>query len=120
MYKSTLIAATLVALSLSLSASPSRAEKMNASWYGPGFHGKTMANGEKFNMYANTVAIKSHKWKLGTRICITSSVNGKKAKAHVTDRGPFIAGRQIDLSFALGKQMGIIPNGTGEVDVVRC
>lgn len=110
------IAAIFVALSLS--TAPSMAQTMTASWYGKDFQGKQMANGERFNMYAYTVAHKT--MRLGTRVCITSLVNGRKAKAYVTDRGPYIKGRDIDLSYALGKHLGIIPAGTGQVSVVRC
>lgn len=115
------IAAILVALSLSTFAfltTASIAQTMNASWYGPGFHGKKMANGKRFNMYAYTMAHKT--MKLGTRVCVTSLVNGKTHKAYVTDRGPYIKGRQADLSYALAKTMGILPKGTGHVDVVKC
>jgi rare lipoprotein A len=114
------IAAILVALSLSALSFPSEsiAQTMTGSWYGPGFQGQKMANGKRFNMYAFTVAHKT--MRLGTRVCVTSLVNGKVAKAYVTDRGPYIKGRDIDLSYALGKHMGIIPKGTGKVNVVRC
>jgi rare lipoprotein A len=110
------LAATLVIFALS--AVPSTAQVMNASWYGKAFHGKKMANGQKFNMYAYTLANKT--LPLNSCVYVTSLVNGKKVKAYVTDRGPYVKGRQADLSYALAKVMGIIPKGTGHVNVVLC
>jgi rare lipoprotein A (peptidoglycan hydrolase) len=72
-----------------------------ASWYGSAHHGKVMANGQPFNMYANTVAHK--KIPLGTRLTITNPNNGACVQVKVTDRGPYIPGRNLDLSYGVAK-----------------
>ena len=108
----------MAALIIVLLSTPSMAQTMIASWYGPGFQGLKMANGNRFNMYAPTVAHKT--WPLGARVCITSLVNGRKVHAYITDRGPYKPHRDIDLSYALAQVLGIIPKGTGPVDVELC
>lgn len=84
-----------------------------ASWYGPGFHGKLTASGERFNMYAMTCAHKEYSF--GTRLKVTNVDNGSSVNVTVNDRGPFVRGRDIDLSYAAAKQIGIIGHGTGKV-----
>lgn len=87
-----------------------------ASWYGPGLHGNTMANGQKFNMNdPTTVAHK--KLPLGTEVRITNLKNGKSILAIVRDRGPFVRGRCVDVSKAGAKHLGFIYNGTAPVKV---
>lgn len=83
------------------------------SWYGPGFHGKTMANGEVFNMYDATIC--AHKFlPFGTRIRLTRD-SGKSVEVIVKDRGPFIPGRHFDLSYQAAKELGMIKEG-----VIQC
>lgn len=67
-----------------------------ASWYGPGFHGRKTANGEKYDMYAMTAAHK--KLKFGTKVRVTDLSSNKSIIVIINDRGPFIKGRVIDLS----------------------
>ena len=67
-----------------------------ASYYGKSHHGKTMANGKKFNMYALTAAHKTLKF--GTKLEVTNVKNDKTVIVEVTDRGPFVPGRILDLS----------------------
>jgi rare lipoprotein A len=70
-----------------------------ASHYGigDGYHGQTTANGERFNAYGNSVA---HKWlPFGTRLRVTNQRTGKSVIVRVNDRGPYIAGRDLDLSY---------------------
>ena len=69
-----------------------------ASYYGKEHHGKLMANGKKFNMYALTCAHKNLKF--GTKLEVTNLKNNKKVIITVTDRGPFIKNRVLDLSKA--------------------
>lgn len=69
-----------------------------ASWYGPGFHGRRTANGEKYDMYAMTAAHKTLKF--GTIVKVTNISNGLSTIVRINDRGPFIKGRIIDLSKA--------------------
>uniref|UniRef100_UPI0025DDC994 septal ring lytic transglycosylase RlpA family protein n=1 Tax=Psychrobacter sp. TaxID=56811 RepID=UPI0025DDC994 len=67
-----------------------------ASWYGPGFHGKTTASGAIYNMYAMTAAHKSLPF--GSKVKVTNLHNNKSVVVKINDRGPFKPGRVIDLS----------------------
>ena len=70
-----------------------------ASHYGvgDGYHGQTTANGERYNAYGKTVA---HSWlPFGTRLRVTNQRNGKSVIVRVNDRGPFVGGRDLDLSY---------------------
>ena len=69
-----------------------------ASWYGPGFHGRLTANGERYNMYALTAAHKTLPF--GTEVKVTNMKNGKAVVVRINDRGPYTKGRIIDLSKA--------------------
>lgn len=86
-----------------------------ASWYGPGFHGKTTSSGERFNQYAMTAAHKI--LPLGTKVRVTNIGNGKSVIVRINDRGPFVDDRVIDLSRAAGTRIGIVANGTGRVRI---
>jgi len=88
-----------------------------ASWYGPGFHGKKTASGELYNMDAMTCAHKSLPF--GTKLRLRNVENGKTAVVTVNDRGPFVRGRDIDLSRAAAGKLGIIGPGTGRVKVEK-
>jgi len=81
-----------------------------ASWYGPDFHGLETSNGERYNMYDMTVAHKT--WPMDTMVKITNLDNGKSAIARINDRGPFVAGRVVDCSYAVAKKIGIDKAGT--------
>lgn len=67
-----------------------------ASWYGPGFHGRRTASGERYNMYAMTAAHRTLPF--GTVVRVTNQKNGKSVDLKINDRGPFKKGRVIDLS----------------------
>lgn len=84
-----------------------------ASWYGPKFHGRPTASGEIFNMYAMTCAHKEYPF--GTRVQVTNVLNNRSAECIVNDRGPFVEGRDIDLSYAMAKEIELIGVGTGKV-----
>jgi rare lipoprotein A len=86
-----------------------------ASWYGPGFHGKRTANGERFNTHALTAAHKTLPF--GTRVRVKSMVNGKEVVVRINDRGPFIKGRIIDLSRAAALALGL--TGVKRVELER-
>lgn len=113
------IRTTTIALSLFvLSAHPSIAEVMKASWYGPGFQGSPMANGEPFDMNDYTVAHKT--LPLGTCLKLTNIENGRTVnRVEVTDRGPYIEGRQLDVSKAVAKHLGFIGAGTAKLQAVK-
>ena len=84
-----------------------------ASWYGPGFHGRRTANGEVYDQYELTAAHPS--LPLGTRVMVTNLVNGRSVEVRINDRGPFVDGRIIDLSYAAARVLGMIGPGTMEV-----
>ena len=84
-----------------------------ASWYGQDFHGRPTASGEIFNMYSNTCAHKEYPF--GTKIKVTNISNSRGVECIVNDRGPFVDGRDIDLSYAAAKEIGLVGPGTGKV-----
>ncbi len=91
-------------------------ERGVASWYGKKFHGRKTSNGEVYNMYGLSAAHKT--LPLGVYVEVTHQQTGKKIVVRVNDRGPFVAGRIIDLSFGAAQQLGIVEKGTAPV-VVR-
>jgi len=86
-----------------------------ASWYGPGFHGNRTANGEIYDQYELTAAHPS--LPLGTRVMVTNLENGRAVQVRINDRGPFVDGRAIDLSYAAARTVGMIGPGTARVRV---
>ncbi len=86
-----------------------------ASWYGKKFHGKKTANGETYNMYAMTAAHKT--LPMPSLVRVTNLENGKSIQVRVNDRGPFVKGRLIDLSYAAAKALGYVGKGTARVRV---
>jgi rare lipoprotein A len=86
-----------------------------ASWYGPGFHGKKAASGQRFDQNAMTAAHKSLPF--GTVVRVTDQRTGKSVKVTINDRGPFHRNRIIDLSKAAAAKLGIKNAGTGKVCV---
>jgi len=87
-----------------------------ASWYGPGFHGKKTANGEKFNMYAMTAAHKT--LPLSSMVKVTNLTNHKSIIVKINDRGPYTRGRSLDLSLASARALGVTETGTAKVEMV--
>ncbi len=77
--------------------------KTRASYYGKSHHGKRMANGKKYNMYNMTCAHKTLPF--GTKIRVTNLKNNKSVTLTVTDRGPFVKNREIDISQAAYNQL---------------
>ena len=86
-----------------------------ASWYGPGFHGRRTANGEIYDQYELTAAHPS--LPLGTRAVVTNLSNGRAVEVRINDRGPFVDGRAIDLSYAVARTIGMIGPGTARVRI---
>lgn len=86
-----------------------------ASWYGAPYHNRRGSNGEIYDMHAMTAAHRT--LPLGSIVRVTNPANGSSAIVRITDRGPFIAGRVIDLSQAAAQQIGLIRKGTAEVRV---
>ena len=86
-----------------------------ASWYGRKFHGRKTSNGEIYDMYAMTAAHKT--LPLGVHVRVTHLQNGRSIIVRVNDRGPFVAGRIIDLSYSAANKLGIVDAGTAQVQV---
>ena len=84
-----------------------------ASWYGKQFNGKLTASGNKFNMYAMTCAHKTLQF--GSKLRVTNPDNNKSVIVTVNDRGPFIRGRDLDLSYGAAKKIGIVRKGVARV-----
>ena len=91
-------------------------QKGIASWYGEDFHGKKTSNGEIYDMYAMTAAHKT--LPLGTTVRVRHLENNREIEVRINDRGPFVRGRVIDLSYAGAKKLGIVGPGTAPVEVV--
>ena len=90
-------------------------ERGIASWYGRKFHNQKTSTGETYDMYAMTAAHPT--LPLPSYARVTNLANGKSVVVRVNDRGPFHAGRIIDLSYAAAWRIGIAQNGSGEVEV---
>lgn len=90
-------------------------QKGIASWYGPGFHGKQTSNREIYNMHALTAAHKTLPF--GAYVRVTNLNNGKSVVVRINDRGPFVKGRIIDLSYAAAKKLGMDITGVAPVKV---
>lgn len=88
---------------------------MVTSYYGEQFHGKYTSNGEIFDMYKLTCAHKELPF--GTRLRVTNEDNGKSVIVRVNDRGPFIYGRDLDLSYAAAVEVGLIEAGVKSMKV---
>lgn len=98
-----------------LLTSPAEASKPEgiASYYGKKFHGRKTASGQIYDMNALTAAHRSLKF--GTKVKVTNLSNRKSVVVIITDRGPFIKGRIIDLSVAAAKKIGMINSGIAKV-----
>jgi rare lipoprotein A len=86
-----------------------------ASWYGPEFQGKPTSSGAIFDMYAFTCAHKEYPF--GTELKVTNLSNNKNTRCVVNDRGPFVEGRDLDLSYAAAKAIDLVGPGTCRVRV---
>ena len=82
-----------------------------ASWYGRSYHGRPMANGEFYNMYADTIAHRDLPF--GTRVELENPETGERVRAVVKDRGPFVEGRDVDLSYGLARKLSLVEKGVG-------
>ena len=88
-------------------------QRGHASWYGPGFHGRRTASGERFDMKDYTAAHRTLPF--GTVVRVHSLVNGRDVDVRITDRGPFSHNRIIDLSRAAAEELGMLGMGFKEV-----
>ncbi|MEJ2196331.1 MAG: septal ring lytic transglycosylase RlpA family protein [Ignavibacteriaceae bacterium] len=90
---------------------------MNASWYGPRFHGRLTANGEIYDQMGYTAAHKSLPF--GTLLRLTNRQNHKSIIVRINDRGPYIPGRKIDLSKKVAIELGAYEKGVVKLDVEK-
>jgi peptidoglycan lytic transglycosylase len=86
-----------------------------ASWYGEQFHGKQAANGELFDMEALTAAHRT--LPLGSIVRVVNLANGKHVHVRITDRGPYVNGRILDLSHAAAAFLGMVKGGLSVVQI---
>jgi rare lipoprotein A len=96
-------------------AKPLLVETGIASWYGAPYHNRRGSNGEIYDMHAMTAAHRT--LPLGSVVRVTCIENGSSAVVRITDRGPFIEGRIIDLSQAAAEKIGLVRKGTAQVRV---
>ncbi|MBN3760031.1 septal ring lytic transglycosylase RlpA family protein [Burkholderia sp. Ac-20365] len=86
-----------------------------ASWYGRGFHGRKTANGERFNMNALTAAHRT--LPLGSYVRVTNPATNDTVVVKINDRGPYVRGRVLDLSYAAAKILHLAHAGTARVKI---
>jgi rare lipoprotein A len=94
---------------------PLSTETGRASWYGPPYHNRRGSNGEVYNMHAMTAAHRT--LPLGSIVRVTNVRTGSTALVRITDRGPFIPGRVLDLSLAAARKLDVYQPGVAEVRV---
>jgi len=102
----------------SVKGHPSRFRQLGvASWYGKGFHGRRTSNGERFDMYAMTAAHRT--LPLGSYVRVTSLATAKSVVVRINDRGPYVNGRVIDLSYVAAAELGMSRAGVTKVAIER-
>jgi rare lipoprotein A (peptidoglycan hydrolase) len=101
----------------SRTALPNLNRKVTVSWYGPKHHNQRTASGQRFNMYKNTLAHRTLPF--GTKVRLVNPDNGKSAVGIVNDRGPYVKGRDLDISYALAKQLGFTKKGVVELYLAK-
>ena len=92
---------------------PREFQRGGASWYGPRFHGRRTASGERYDMHAFTAAHRTLPF--GTLVRVRSLVNGREVDVRITDRGPYSRGRIIDVSRAAAEELGMLSLGIKNV-----
>jgi rare lipoprotein A len=107
--------ADLAEPSIPADATPLATEIGRASWYGPPYHNRVGSNGEVYNMHAMTAAHRT--LPLGAIVRVTNVKTGHTALVRITDRGPFIPGRILDLSLAAARKLDVYAPGVAEVKV---
>jgi len=107
--------ADLAEPTLPAGAKPVTTETGLASWYGPPYHNRRGSNGEIYNMHAMTAAHRTYP--LGSVVRVTNLKTGATALVRITDRGPFIPGRIVDLSLAAAQKLDVYKPGVARVKV---
>lgn len=95
---------------------PGEAVRGMASWYGAQFHGLPTASGEPFDMNGLTAAHRT--LPLGSRARVVNLENGRSVEVRITDRGPYVRRRVIDLSYGAARELGMASTGSAQVEVV--
>jgi rare lipoprotein A len=91
-------------------------QRGTASWYGAKFHGRKTSNGERYDMYGISAAHKTLPF--GTVVRVHNLRNGRQLDVRINDRGPFVKGRIIDLSYGAAQKLGVVGPGTAPVEIV--
>lgn len=86
-----------------------------ASWYGAKFHGRRTSNGEVYDMYAVSAAHKT--LPMNTHLLVKNLENGREITVRINDRGPFVRGRIIDLSYRAAQELGMVEQGLARVQI---
>ena len=105
----------IVALTCAAREAPKYVERGHASWYGPGFHGRRTASGERFQASAMTAAHRTLPF--GTRVRVTHVGTGRSVVVRINDRGPFHRGRIIDLAAGPAQMLGLTSAGSAYVSL---
>ena len=92
---------------------PGLTQRGEASWYGPTFHGRATASGERYNMLDLTAAHRTLPF--NTYVRVTNLANGRRVVVTITDRGPFRRGRVIDVSRRAARELDFVRDGTTRV-----
>ncbi len=111
-YKASIIILSTASI---FSCSPKTIETGRASYYADKFEGRKTSNGEIFSQDKMTAASKSLPF--GTKVSVKNLTNGKTVKVRINDRGPFVAGRTIDLSKKAAKKIDMVDEGVADVEL---
>ena len=98
-----------------ISSSAGFVQRGLASWYGGKFHGRLTSNGERYNMYGRTAAHKTLPF--NTYVRVTNLKNGRKTLVRINDRGPFVHGRIIDLTYTSAHELDMLEDGVVQVKI---
>ncbi|KAF0185623.1 MAG: rare lipoprotein A [Nitrospirae bacterium] len=90
-------------------------EFVYASWYGKDFHGRPTASGEPFDMHALTCAHREYPF--GTLLRVSNPLTGSEVDCIINDRGPFIAGRDLDMSYGAARRVNLIGPGVAQLSI---
>src|SRR5687767_3097117 len=90
-------------------------QRGEASWYGYPFHGQRTASGERYDMYLMTAA--HRELPVGTVVEVKNLANGRRVQVRINDRGPFVRGRIIDLSYGAATELDMVRAGTADIEL---
>ena len=94
---------------------PIRSWTVMASWYGPGFHGRTTASGQPYNMHAATAAHPTLPF--GSLVRVVNVRTGQSQLARINDRGPYMGDRELDVSYLLASRLSMLEPGVASVRI---